>query len=168
MGQKWVELAISKEATKDAEEEEENEDQQFVLLLPAQLVTTVASNQRGMTRVAGSFKRMSHTFTSHPLLEEKAPPRHRPNHFTLFHNCSTSRTQITTAQKGTRDGVSEKLGHTGSGRVLRDCSWAGRGILGAAACRAARAAAAICNSGRATLELLERAGREEEGEEDGE
>ena len=36
MGQKWVELAISKEATKDAEEEkeeEENEDQQFVLLL---------------------------------------------------------------------------------------------------------------------------------------
>ena len=33
MGQKWVELAISKEATKDAEEEEEeNEDQQFVLL----------------------------------------------------------------------------------------------------------------------------------------
>ena len=65
MGQKWVELAISKEATKDAEEkeEEENEDQQFVLLLPAQLVTTVASNQRGMTRVAGSFKRMSHTFT---------------------------------------------------------------------------------------------------------
>ena len=34
MGQKWVELAISKEATKDTEEEEEeNEDQQFVLLL---------------------------------------------------------------------------------------------------------------------------------------
>ena len=34
MGQKWIELAISKEATKDAEEEEEeNEDQQFVLLL---------------------------------------------------------------------------------------------------------------------------------------
>ena len=101
MGQKWVELAISKEATKDAEEEEEeNEDQQFVLPLPAQLVTTVASNQRGMTRVAGSFKRMSHTFTSHPLLEEKAPPRHRPNHFTLFHNCSTSRTQITPVKKG--------------------------------------------------------------------
>ena len=36
--------------------------------------------------------------------------------------------------------------------------------MGAAACRAARAAAAICNSGRATLELLERAGREEEKE----
>ena len=36
--------------------------------------------------------------------------------------------------------------------------------MGAAACRAARAAAAICNSGRATLELLERAGREEEEE----
>ena len=102
MGQKWVELAISKEATKDAgEEEEENEeDQQFVPLLPAQLVTTVASNQRGMTRVAGSFKRMSHTFTSHPLLEEKAPPQHRPNHQTLFHNCSTSRTQITPVKKG--------------------------------------------------------------------
>ena len=39
--------------------------------------------------------------------------------------------------------------------------------MGAAGCRAARAAAAICNSGRATLELLERAGREEkEGEEE--
>ena len=38
--------------------------------------------------------------------------------------------------------------------------------MGAAACRAARAAAAICNSGRATLELLERAGREEEEEEE--
>ena len=36
--------------------------------------------------------------------------------------------------------------------------------MGAAGCRAARAAAAICNSGRATLELLERAGREEEEE----
>ena len=162
MGQKWVELAISKEATKDAEEEEEeNEDQQFVLLLPAQLVTTVAGNQRGMTRVAGSFKRMSHTFTSHPLLEEKAPPQHRPNHQTLFHNCSTSRTQITGSKRDSGWSLG-KLGHTGSGRVPRDCSWAGRGILGAAACRAARAAAAICNSGRATLELLERAGREEE------
>ena len=36
--------------------------------------------------------------------------------------------------------------------------------MGAAGCRAARAAAAICNSARATLELLERAGREEEEE----
>ena len=75
MGQKWVELAISKEATKEAEEEEkeENEDQQFVLLLPAQLVTTVASNQRGMTRVAGSFERMSHTFTRSLLSGKKRP-----------------------------------------------------------------------------------------------
>ena len=79
MGQKWVELAISKEATKDAEEEEEeNEDQQFVLLLPAQLVTTVASNQRGMTRVAGSFKRMSHTFTSHPSSSLRKGPTSTP------------------------------------------------------------------------------------------
>ena len=62
MGQIWVDLVIQKEAN-EANEEKEEDDQQFV---PNDGSLFVDASRR-MTLGAGSFKRMSHTFTLPPL-----------------------------------------------------------------------------------------------------
>ena len=95
-----------------------------------------------MTLGAGLFQENeSHFYQDQLSRKKRAPPKNQPNHRILSHSCwFHGSNRYHTEERGARAGNKEIL------RQGRECSWAGH----SRSRRAVRAAAAICNSGRAT------------------
>ena len=95
-----------------------------------------------MTLGAGLFQENeSHFYQDQLSRKKRAPPKNQPNHRILSHSCwFHGSNRHHTEERGALAGNKEIL------RQGRECSWAGH----SRSRRAVRAAAAICNSGRAT------------------